>query len=148
MVGTRGAERRQRIQSVGIDEVQHFRRIGEVSDLALVAGNLSADQRHQLRRDFAALLAGGWLMLRSAEGRLLFMRRQPIGSLLDDAKRHLIAGLRGIRPSEEPMAAKYDADIFRMARGHLAELEAKIKARPLPGQKTELAAENLACQSL
>ncbi len=46
------------------------------------------------------------------------------------------------------MAAEHDADIFRMLVGHLAELDAEIDARPLPGQIAHLVAEDFPGQLL
>ena len=46
------------------------------------------------------------------------------------------------------MAAEHHALHVRVRLGHRAELQAEVEPRPLPGQKAELAAENLAGQRL
>ena len=54
-----------------------------------------------------------------------------------------IAFLRGRAPGEQPVTAEHDALHVRIGFGHRAELEPKVEARPLPGQKAKLAAIDL-----
>ena len=76
------------------------------------------------------------------------MSREPVGGLLDNAQGGLIGHLRCRAPGEQTMAAQHHADIFGMLGRHRAELQAKVEARPLPGQEPDRAAEHFSRQFL
>ena len=81
---------------------------------------------------------------RAAEGRRRRVRREPGDRLVDDRDRRLVAVLGGPAPGEQAVAAEHDALKLRIVARHSAELQPEVEARPLPRQKAELAAEDLA----
>ncbi len=119
-----------------------------MADLALVARNLAADQRHQPGGDLFAPPRRRGLDKRATERRLRFVGRQPIGRLLDDAQRRLVTGLRRLAPGEQPVAAEHHPDIVGIGRRHFAELQPEVEAWPLPRQEAQRAAEHCARQRL
>ena len=146
MIGARRAERRQRLQVARIDELQHFRRVGEMADLAFARRDAPADRRQELRRDVAALVGGKRSNRFAAEGCALAVGREPGRGLVDHGERRLVAGLRGRAPGEEPVAAEHDALQMRVRLRHRAEFQAEIEARSLPGQEAHLVAIDRAGQ--
>ena len=136
-------KRRQRLEILRIDELQHRGRVGEVADLALACRNMLANGGQELRRDIAPVGPRQRLDARPAEGCALRLLAEPSGGLVDHLQRDPIAFLRGRSPGEQPVAAEHHALHVRIGFGHRAELEPKIKARPLPGQKAKLAAIDL-----
>ena len=131
------------LERVRIDEFQHFGRIREMPDLALVRGNLSPNRGQQPGRGLAARLRRQRGMARAEKSGFPLVRGEPVGRLLDDAQRRLVAALRSRPPGEQAVSAEHHADIFGMIGRHLAELQAEIEAGTLPRQKADLAAENL-----
>ena len=119
-----------------------------MTGLHLMFRDAAADVRHQAD--------GGGLASRviegfddfTAEGRLLAAAFEPDGSLVDDAQRGVVTIPGIVTPSEQPVTAEHHAHIFRMIRGHLAELDAEVDAGTLPGQIAHFLAENLRRQFL
>src|SRR5205085_2746897 len=114
-----------------------------MADLALVLGDAAADFGHQPLCHLMPLLTSEAVEAMAFEGRLGAMILEPVSSLVDDAQSGLIRLLGGLAPGEEPMGAQHHADEMRIGTRHLAELEAEIEARPLPGQIAHLVAEDL-----
>ena len=143
MVGTRGSQRCQRLQHGGVHEVQHVRRIDEMSDLALMLRNPAADLRQQPQRRGPALGLWKGAHLLATEGRLAPVVLKPHSCLVDDPERGVVTLLRAVAPGEQPVAAQDDADIARILPRHFTELDAQIDAGPLPGQEADLAAKDI-----
>ena len=131
-----------------IDEFQHGRRVGEMSDLALAGRNALADGGQQRRRGVAPLGRRQRLRARAAEGFPARIGAEPGRGLVDRGQRRPVAILGGRPPGEQAVAAEHDALVSGVGLRHRPELQAEVETRPLPRQKAELAAENLARQRL
>ncbi|MCY1534212.1 hypothetical protein D9M68_695750 [compost metagenome] len=147
MVGAARAERRQRLQVLRCDEVEHGLAAVEMPDLLLVGADQATDDRHQLAGDIGA---GGSVEHRlhcATEGRLGVFRLEPGDRLVDDLDRRLI-GLPGrVAPGEETMAFKHDAACVGVLQAEFFQPQAKLVTRALPGQPADIVAEGL-CRQL
>ena len=148
MVRARGPERSERLEVPRIDELEHFRRVGEMADLALARRDALADRGHEPRGDLPPALGRQTLHAFAAERRAAPVDGEPGGGFIDHRDRRLVTGLRGRSPGEQAMAAEHDAFQLRIRLRHGAELEAEVEPGPLPGQEAEFAAERLLRQSL
>ena len=146
MIGAGRPERREGFEIAGIDELQHGRRVGEVSDLALRARYALANGWQQGRGDVASIRPRQGVDARAPESVSMRICAEPSGGLVDHFQRRAVAILRGRPPGEQAVAAEHDASHVRIGFGHRAELQAEVETWPLPRQKTELPAINLARQ--
>jgi hypothetical protein len=136
----------QRVQHLGVDERQHFRRIREMPGLALVLGDLATDQRHQPLDDLGPLGCRCGFEAGSTKHRFFASRLQPIGRPLDDAQCGEIAALGRVIPGEQPMAAEHHTDHLGVLGRHGTDLQSKVESGPLPRQIADLVAIDLARQ--
>ncbi len=148
MVGAGGAQRRQLLEPVRVDELQHRGRHVDMADLGLAGADPAAQPRQQAAHDPPPLVLRQRLEPRPAERGRPVVGVEPVLRLLDDAQRGLVAGLAVLPPGEQPVAAEHAAHMMRVGARDRLQLQPQLVARALPGQPADLVAVDLAGQGL
>src|SRR6185369_4443554 len=139
VVGTAGAEMRQRLGVRRIYEAQDFRQIAEVADQAPGAGDSSPQERKNVERKIAPVVQS--LVARSAEQRralLVHVVYYKLSELIDDGDRIFVALLLRVSPGEQAVATQHNAVAVRTLLHRAPQHHGQLEARTLPRHPNQM----------
>ncbi len=150
VVGTRGPEGRQARVFRPRQEVEDVVGIGVVPDLRPVGRRESADHWQQRGRGRPPLLRGQRLVPGHdrSEGIGPSVLGEEALRRPDDVERVRLAGLGGLAPGRDPVAAEHGADRLRMVVRDRRDIEAELEARSSPRDPRDAIPEALPGQPL
>jgi hypothetical protein len=143
VVRATGAEVRELLGRLRVDEVEHVGRVGKAADHALLRRDAAADDGHQFQRDSLALGVGADLRAAEADSLLLRMLLRELAELIDDGNGAEVALALRLAPGEEAVAAEDDPVATGCGGDRIAQHQGEFKAGTLPRHPHHLVPELL-----
>ncbi len=144
VIGAGCAKRAERLQFLRVDELQHGILIVEMTKLALVFPDASANFGHQPRSDCPAIFPGQGIGDSTAKNSLAFsLGSEPLDRPVDNRKRQLVTGLGIVVPGEETMAFQHNALGIGVCLDEGFKVETELEAGAAPRQPANLTAEHV-----
>ena len=149
VVGAARADLRQPLRVDAVDKPQHLRPMLHRADESLLLRHLPAKPRQHFGQHAGAVIIVQRTVLRAAKSLIALVVIVKIaGGRLDKLERQVVAGFVVVVPVDESVLPHEQADELGIGPGDCFHLQAQVKARPLPADVAEAAAEDLPVEPL